>query len=75
METKEGVWTFATCAASSPLSKNYFATLAQMLFFVYLQAPFTSGGTGLQSVPCGTLFGLVDLASDMTRSYVTLAGG
>ena len=35
--------------------------LAQMLFFVFLQAPFTGGEDGLQGVPRGKLFGLIDL--------------
>ena len=47
--------------------------LAQMLFFVFLQAPFTGGEDGLQGVPRGTLLGMVDLASDMTMYYVVLA--
>jgi branched-chain amino acid transport system permease protein len=47
--------------------------LAQMLFFVCLQAPFTGGEDGLQGVPRGKLFGLIDLTSDLTMYYVTLA--
>ena len=47
--------------------------LAQMLFFVFLQAPFTGGEDGLQGVPRGNLLGLIDLASDMTLYYVVLA--
>src|SRR2546427_988333 len=39
--------------------------LAQMLFFVCLQAPFTGGEDGLQGVPRGKLFGLIDLTSDL----------
>jgi ABC-type branched-subunit amino acid transport system permease subunit len=39
----------------------YFAmvtlALAQMVFFVCLQAPFTGGEDGLQGVPRGNLFG------------------
>lgn len=46
--------------------------LAQMLFFVFLQAPFTGGEDGLQGVPRGKLFGVIDLASDMTMYYVAL---
>jgi branched-chain amino acid transport system permease protein len=46
--------------------------LAQMLFFVCLQAPFTGGEDGLQGVPRGKLFGLIDLTSDLTMYYVTL---
>lgn len=47
--------------------------LAQMLFFVCLQAPFTGGEDGLQGVPRGKLFGVLDLASDLTMYYVALA--
>src|SRR5881296_4200848 len=43
----------------------YFAmitlALAQMLFFFYLQTPFTHGEDGIQSVPRGVLFGVLDL--------------
>ena len=47
--------------------------LAQMLFFVALQAKFTGGEDGLQGVPRGKLFGLLDLSSDMVMYYVALA--
>jgi branched-chain amino acid transport system permease protein len=47
--------------------------LAQMLFFVFLQAPFTGGEDGLQGVPRGRLLGIVDLSSDITMYYVVLA--
>jgi branched-chain amino acid transport system permease protein len=51
----------------------YFAmvtlALAQMLYFFYLQAPFTGGEDGLQGVPRGNLFGLISLSSD-TAMYV-----
>ncbi|WP_027016819.1 branched-chain amino acid ABC transporter permease [Comamonas composti] len=46
--------------------------LAQMLFFVCLQAPFTGGEDGLQGVPRGKLFGLFDLSSDIHMYYLTL---
>jgi branched-chain amino acid transport system permease protein len=43
----------------------YFAmitlALAQMVYFFSLQAPFTGGEDGIQSVPRGMLFGLVDV--------------
>jgi branched-chain amino acid transport system permease protein len=43
----------------------YFAmitlALAQMIYFFCLQAPFTGGEDGIQAVPRGRLFGLVDL--------------
>ena len=45
----------------------YFAmttlALAQMIYFYYLQAAFTGGEDGIQAVPRGRLFGLVDLAN------------
>lgn len=47
--------------------------LAQMLFFVCLQAPFTGGEDGLQGVPRGKLLGMVDLSNDLTLYYVVLA--
>ena len=44
----------------------YFAmitlALAQMVFFFCLQAPFTGGEDGIQAVPRGRLFGVVDLS-------------
>ena len=46
--------------------------LAQMVFFVALQAPFTGGEDGLQSVPRGRLFGLIDLRNDLVMYYVAL---
>jgi branched-chain amino acid transport system permease protein len=46
--------------------------LAQMMYFVALQAPFTGGEDGLQSVPRGKLFGLIDLSNDLTMYYVAL---
>ncbi|MGM3274687.1 branched-chain amino acid ABC transporter permease [Ralstonia sp. 24A2] len=54
----------------------YFAmitlALAQMLYFFCLQAPFTGGEDGLQGVPRGKLFGVLDLADDRTLYYVVL---
>ncbi len=54
----------------------YFAmvtlALAQMVFFLFLQAPFTGGEDGLQGIPRGTLFGL-DLADDVNLYYLVLA--
>ena len=47
--------------------------LAQMVYFVFLQAPFTHGEDGLQGVPRGKLFGALDLCSDLTLYYVVLA--
>jgi len=48
----------------------YFAmitlALAQMIYFFCLQAGFTHGEDGIQNVPRGTLFGLLDLDDTMT---------
>lgn len=50
----------------------YFAmitlALAQMVYFFYLQAPFTGGEDGIQAIPRGRLFGAFDL-QDMTTLY------
>lgn len=55
----------------------YFAMItlafAQMVFFFSLQAPFTGGEDGIQSVPRGDLFGLISLHSDLTLYFVVLA--
>jgi branched-chain amino acid transport system permease protein len=55
----------------------YFAmitlALAQMLYFICLQAPFTGGEDGLQGVPRGKLFGLLPLESDTVMYYVVAA--
>ncbi len=54
----------------------YFAmitlALAQMVFFIALQAKFTGGEDGLQGVPRGKLFGVIDLRNDLTMYYVSL---
>ncbi|OJY36925.1 MAG: branched-chain amino acid ABC transporter permease [Rhizobiales bacterium 65-9] len=51
----------------------YFAmitlALSQMVYFFCLQAPFTHGEDGIQSVPRGKLFGLIDLANQ-TNCYI-----
>jgi branched-chain amino acid transport system permease protein len=44
--------------------------IAQMVYFVYVQAPFTHGEDGIQSVPRGLLFGLIDLRHDMNVYWV-----
>jgi branched-chain amino acid transport system permease protein len=53
----------------------YFAmitlALAQMMFFFAVQAPFTHGEDGIQAVPRGRLFGLIDL-SNQTNMYATV---
>ena len=47
--------------------------LAQMIFFFYLQTPFTHGEDGIQAVPRGRLFGVLDLANVYAMYYVVLA--
>src|SRR5690349_8188350 len=55
----------------------YFAmitlALAQMMYFFALQAKFTGGEDGIQAVPRGHLFGLIDLKNDMVMYVVVLA--
>ena len=45
----------------------YFAmitlALAQMIYFFYVQAPFTGGEDGIQAVPRGHLLGFIDLGN------------
>jgi branched-chain amino acid transport system permease protein len=54
----------------------YFAmitlALAQMIYFFYLQAPFTHGEDGIQSVPRGRLFGFIDLTNIFAMYYTVL---
>jgi len=56
----------------------YFAmitlALSQLLYFVYVQTPFTHGEDGIQGVPLGHLFGVFDLANSTILYYVVLAG-
>ncbi|UOD32194.1 branched-chain amino acid ABC transporter permease [Massilia violaceinigra] len=47
--------------------------LAQMVYFAALRAPFTHGEDGLQGVPRGKLFGVIDLGNDLTLYFVVLA--
>jgi branched-chain amino acid transport system permease protein len=53
----------------------YFAMItlafAQMVYFFCVQAEFTGGEDGIQSIPRGTLFGMFDLRSDMTMYWMT----
>jgi branched-chain amino acid transport system permease protein len=55
----------------------YFAmitlALAQMIYFFCLQAKFTGGEDGIQAVPRGRLFALLDLQNTMTLYFVVLA--
>ncbi len=54
----------------------YFAmitlALSQLIFFLALQMKFTGGEDGIQGVPRGHLFGLMDLSSDTAMYYFVL---
>src|SRR3979490_442221 len=55
----------------------YFAmitlALAQVVYFICLQAQFTGGENGLQGIPRGSLFGLIGLGNDRIMYYFVLA--
>lgn len=55
----------------------YFAmvtlAMAQMIYFICLQAPFTGGEDGLQGVARGKLFGVLPLDNDTVMYFVVLA--
>src|SRR5664279_1606643 len=46
--------------------------LAQMMYFFALQARFTGGEDGIQAVPRGHLFGLIDLKNETAMYLVVL---
>jgi branched-chain amino acid transport system permease protein len=56
----------------------YFAmitlALSQLLYFIYLQAPFTHGEDGIQGIPQGYLFGIFNLSNPTILYYTVLAG-
>jgi len=47
--------------------------LSQMFFFFCLQAPFTHGEDGIQNVPRGRLFGLIDLSQPLFMYFFVLS--
>lgn len=55
----------------------YFAmitlALAQMVYFFCVQAPFTGGEDGIQAIPRGKLFGVIDLSPDLSMYWVVAA--
>lgn len=55
----------------------YFAMitlgLAQLVFFLALQLPFTGGEDGMQGIPRGLLFGVIDLNDNMAMYYFVFA--
>jgi len=52
---------------------NITLALAQMVYFFCVQAKFTGGEDGIQSVPRGVFLGLFDLRNIMTMYFVVLA--
>ncbi|MGB7988209.1 MAG: branched-chain amino acid ABC transporter permease [Candidatus Methylophosphatis roskildensis] len=68
---------FAFGALAIRRSGIYFAmitlALAQMVYFLALQLPFTGGEDGLQGVPRGHLFGLIDLSDNLAMYYFVFA--
>jgi branched-chain amino acid transport system permease protein len=71
-----GLLGLAIGALAIKRSGIYFAmitlAMSQMVFFFFLQAKFTGGEDGLQGVPRGLLFGLVDLKNDINLYYLVL---
>jgi branched-chain amino acid transport system permease protein len=55
----------------------YFAmitlALAQLMYFVYLEASFTGGEDGIQGIPRGRLFWVINLGNDLALYYVVFA--
>lgn len=68
---------FVTGALAIRRQGIYFAmvtlALAQMAYFFALQAKFTGGEDGIQSVPRGVMLGFFDLHNEMTLYFVVLA--
>ncbi|MBY0381702.1 MAG: branched-chain amino acid ABC transporter permease [Xanthobacteraceae bacterium] len=46
--------------------------LSQLIYFIYLRAPFTGGEDGIQSIPQGRLFGVFNLANPTVLYYVVV---
>lgn len=55
----------------------YFAmvtlAIAQLVYFMFVQAPFTGGEDGLHGVPRGELFGFISLSSNLAMYYFVFA--
>jgi len=55
----------------------YFAmitlALSQLIFFLALQLPFTGGEEGVQGIPRGRLFGVIDLHDNIPMYYFVVA--
>lgn len=46
--------------------------LAQMIYFIAVQAPFTGGEDGIQAIPRGKFLGIVDLTPSLNMYYFVL---
>ncbi|MBY0269975.1 MAG: branched-chain amino acid ABC transporter permease [Burkholderiales bacterium] len=72
-----GVLGFVFGSLAIRRSGIYFAmitlALAQMLYFVWGQMSFTGGEDGLQGVPRGVLFGMLDLSDNTNLYYLVFA--
>jgi branched-chain amino acid transport system permease protein len=70
---------FGVVAGSLAIRRQgiYFAmvtlALAQMMFLVAVRSPFTGGEDGIQAVPRGVLFGILNLSDQMTMYFFVLA--
>ncbi|MEO8524236.1 MAG: branched-chain amino acid ABC transporter permease [Caldimonas sp.] len=68
---------FVTGMLSIRRQRIYFAmitlALSEMVYFFYVQAPFTDGHDGMQRIPRGHLFGLIDLNDNLSLYYFVLA--
>lgn len=55
----------------------YFAmvtlAIAQLVYFMFVQSPFTGGEDGLHGVPRGELFGVISLSSNLAMYYFVFA--
>ncbi|WP_298260180.1 branched-chain amino acid ABC transporter permease [Bradyrhizobium sp.] len=55
----------------------YFAmitlALSQLIYFIYVEVPFTHGEDGIQGIPQGHLFGFLDLSKPTVLYYVVVA--
>jgi branched-chain amino acid transport system permease protein len=47
--------------------------IAQFVYFILLQSPFTGGEDGLQEIPRGPVLGFIDVSRNFTYYYVVLA--
>ncbi|GHC37912.1 branched-chain amino acid ABC transporter permease [Aidingimonas halophila] len=47
--------------------------MSQLVYFFFLQAPFTGAEDGLQRIPRGVFLGIIDLRNDTALYYVVLA--